>query len=714
MVKQKAIVVPPERTWLDPSYLPGIEEARAMVLPEYTIDELVAAAKRETLIFDIEIYRNYFLAGFMGRISRKYTWIESDEWGNFDRNKLYWILNNFETMGFNSIGFDLPITMIGLHHGIDEMKDATNRIINVQEPWREVAKSYKVKVPEFNHIDLMEVAPLRSGLKGYNGRQHGPKMQDLPFHPEAELSADQKLLTRMYCLTSDCFATDLLGQNLSEQLDLRVTMGKEYGADLRSKSDAQIAEVVIVKEVEKLNGRRAFRPKIPPGTVYSYETPHFLKFQSELMQHALRTVQNAPFIVADHGSIMMPPSVDELLLEIGYSKYQMGIGGLHSTEKKAIHYSDKNFELWDFDVTSFYPRIIEVLQLFPQHLTPTFLRVYSKIIADRVRAKAAKQKVIANSLKIVVNGSYGKLGSKYSTLYAPHLLVQVTLTGQLSLLMLIERLELRGIRVVSANTDGIVIKPNMGQRDEMHAIVKQWEKDTGFTMEGAQYLGLFSRDVNNYIAIKRKKDDATGQWVYAPDGVKGKGAFANPWKHSEDKSDWLHKNPQTTICIEAIEDYLTTGTPIEDTIYRCRDVRKFVSVRKVKGGAVKVLRDKQIPPHATREELIKSAGYNEFMNGYWLKPGESDRYAINTDMAYQSAKNQLASRQLNEFYGATIRWYYAKDVNGYLVYAESGKKVPKSDGAKVLMLLPDDFPEDVDFEWYVKETKKLLKSLGVL
>lgn len=662
VVKEKVLVTPPKATWLRPDYLPGIEAARALVLPEYTIDELVAATKEEALFFDIEIYKNYFLAGFMGAKSGKYVWVESDENGIIDIQKLGWILTNFETIGFNSIPFDLPITSMALNNCTTmEMKQAVDMIIGEGMNWREVMKYFKTKVLACNHIDLIEVAPLRGSLKIYNGRQHGKTMQDLPFPPYIELSPDQKLLTRVYCLTSDLPATKNLRETLNEQCDLRVKMSDEYKLDLRSKSDAQIAEAVIMSELRKIS-KVPRKQDVLPGTVYRYRKPDFLQFKTPQMQNALQTVLNAAFIVEDHGSFATPPQIDALDIKMGISTYKMGIGGLHSTEKKAVHYSDKNFQLWDFDVTSYYPWIIMILGLFPPHLGPNFLRVFSRIVFDRIKAKVAKLKAIANSLKIVVNGSYGKLGSKYSDLYAPDLLIQVTLTGQLSLLMLIEALECENIRVVSANTDGIVIKPTTAQVPRMHEIVKAWEASTKFEMEGTRYLGLFSRDVNNYIAVKMKKDKALNDWVYAPDGVKGKGAFANPWSHAEDKADWLHKNPANLVCYDAIEAYLVYGTPLEETITRCTDITKFVTIRNVTGGAVKV--------------------------------------ADNEDD--------------NQFYGKSIRWYNGRDEQRPLVYALSGKKVPKSDGAVPCMRLPDVFPDDVDYDWYVREAKKILKTLGIV
>lgn len=658
--KEKVKVTPPEPIWLNDDYLPGLQEADVLSGVELMDDnELISLARgpRQELGFDIEVYRNYYLAGFKHRASGKVTYIESTPDGYLDTDKLNWVLRNFTIVGFNSIGYDLPITSLALAgRSIGDMKEASNRIIQFQEPWREVLKSYKVKCVEIDHVDLIEVAPLRASLKIYGGRMHTRQMQDLPFHPEKSLSIDQKIITRHYCLAKDLPSTMLLRETLDEQVDLRIAMGKQYNLDLRSKSDAQIAEHVITSEVQALNGKRCGRPTIPPGTVYRYKVPEYMQFTSPLLQWALDVVRNAKFIVADHGSIDMPPEIADLKLDINGSVYTMGIGGLHSTESKTAHVQDHEYILVDVDVTSYYPRIILNQGLFPYHMGPNFLRVYNRIVETRIGAKQKGLKVEANSLKIVVNGSYGKLGSKYSNLYAPDLLIQVTLTGQLSLLLLIERLELAGIHVVSANTDGIVIKPRRTHVELMRSIIKQWEKDTRFEMEETQYLGLYSRDVNNYIAVKKKFDKANKVWLDEPDGTKTKGAYANPWSSQDDKSMWLHKNPTNTICVEAVEALLTKGTPIVTTVRACRDIRKFVSVRTVKGGAYK--------------------------DGVFL--------------------------------GKSIRWYYATEVEGNIVYALKGNKVPRSDGAKPLMDLTTEFPHDVNFDWYEAEANKILKEIGYL
>ena len=228
----------------------------------------------------------------------------------------------------------------------------------------------------------------------------------------------------------------------------------------------------------------------------------------------------------------------------------------------------------------------------PKSIGEAFLEVYElELVNPRLEHKRrssdpnlspderAEQKQLANSKKIVINGLYGKLGSPYSKVYAPELMISVCLTGQLSLLMLIERLELAGIKVVSANTDGIVMYYHKDQLDVVNSIVRQWEKDCNFTTEDTFYHALYSANVNNYIAVK---SDENCQIIK---GAKRKGSFADHW--FTDKSNFkLKTTPDFLICRNAVVDYLTKSVPIEETIKNCTDVRQFLSVRAVRGGGV--------------------------------------------------------------------------------------------------------------------------------
>jgi DNA polymerase elongation subunit (family B) len=378
--------------------------------------------------------------------------------------------------------------------------------------------------------------------------------------------------------------------------------------------------------------------------------------------------------------------------------YKIGSGGLHSTESQATHIAGPDCTLEDFDVRSYYPEIILRLGLYPPQMGEAFLSIYRSIVQKRLAAKDAGDKKKADMLKIVINGSFGKLGSKWSALYSPDLLVQVTLTGQLALLMLIEMLELSGISVVSANTDGIVMKTPRGQLWLRDSIVKWWETTTGFETENVEYRALFSRDVNNYVAFKLDGE------------AKLKGAYAPPEPVG---GSW--PNPANEICVDAVVAYLRDATPIESTVRACTDIRRFITIRTVKGGAVKYRSGSEIVPAKTvagKREQLTAAGYAEVLKGMWNKHGD----ALPTDAAHRLAVAELrnGSGVEKDFLGKAIRWYYAVGEMGAINYALNGNRVPKTEGARPLMELPDTLPADIDYAWYIREAHSILSDMGTL
>lgn len=586
---------------------------------------------KPTLVLDTEVYRDYFLASFLNVDTGNVRHFELYDGQPLDVPTLRSILGRYRIVTFNGNNFDLPVLSVAMGSGDPAAaKRVANKIIlNNMKHWQ-----LGIEPPKCDHIDLIEVAPGIASLKIYGGRMHAPKMQDLPIDPEASISPEDCALLRQYC-GNDLRTTLALFRKLEPQIKLRESMSAEYGVDLRSKSDAQIAEAVIVHEVEKRMGRKLEKqdPFRLAGQTFTYKSPGFLDMSTPELSKIRDVLNTSVFTIGGNGVVTMPKEIADLKIEIGQSTYQMGIGGLHSTEKCAAHHSDDDHILVDRDVASYYPAIILNCGLKPASMGDHFLSIYRSIRDRRIVAKRTGDKVTADALKLVVNGSFGKFGSPYSKLYSPTLLIQTTVTGQLSLLMLIEQLESEGIPVVSANTDGIVIKCPRDKIALMELIVLEWEVATGFETEATEYLALYSRDVNNYVAIK-------------PDGFKVKGVYAPAA---------LQKNPTNEIVTTAVIEFLQKGIPVEQTITSCRDITKFVSVRTVKGGAVK-------------------------------------------DGAYL---------------GKAVRWYYALGELGTINYKVNGYTVPRTEGAKPLMDLPEAFPDDVDLDWYITEAQSILRDIGV-
>jgi hypothetical protein len=647
--KEKKKCIPPSQVWLNDDYLPGLAEASVNKgITFMTEEDLCQAYKnKDKFIFDIECYENYFLIAFMSVQTEKVCYWEIIYDQKLDIPSLRSFIECFTIIGFNSRNYDIPILSIAMMgRNTKILKQATNEIISYGLRADDVLKSFKaLRLKKVDHIDLIEVCPLSAPLKLYAGRLHCQKMQDLPFHPDKILSPPQITITRYYCF-NDLRNTLLLYNNLLVELELRDELSEKYGIDLRSKSDAQIAEAVIGSELRKLTNKRITKPVILPGTTYYYKKPGYIKFQTPLLNWVLNLFLTTPLIVGDGGSILKPELFKKVDVKIGATSYTVGIGGLHSNEQNIAYRSNEDYILKDVDVESFYPKIILNLSLYPEQLGINFLMVFKGIVDRRLAAKLYKKMKESNSLKIVINGSFGKFGSKYSILYAPYLVIMTTITGQLSLLMLIERIELLGISVVSANTDGVVSYVPKHLEAQFDALVKQWEIETNFKMEETLYSALYSRDVNNYIAIKT-------------DGkVKHKGAYSNHW--NDNNSFRFHKNPTNLICIDAVTDYLTKQTPIEKTINECQDITKFITVRDVKGGGALVENDK--PP---------------------------------------------------KYLGKSVRFYRSTEIEGEIVYVKSGNKVPLTNECKPCMELPDSFPKDINFEWYIRESYRILNDIGV-
>lgn len=612
----KRTALPPQLHFKPPQHIPKAKSKSE--LPE--IDQL---------IIDTECYPNYFLVKFKDPYTHEVLYsFECDENIELDCKGIRKVFKENEIITFNGNKYDIYMVRLALTGADNQMlKKGSDFLIKNNNCWN-FHEVFEIEDLRFKHIDLIELTPGIVSLKIYGGRLNCRKLQDLPIPDDAILSEDDKDVVFDYC-DNDLEVTETVYTELLPQIELRRTMSKKYKLDLLSKSDAQIAEAVIKSELEAISKEKLEKPGPNKHATFLYEVPVFIQFPTnETLNKALNIVTTKPFSLDGAGRPQMPEELTKLKVVIGKTTYKMGMGGLHSQEKAAYHLSDDNYTLYDWDVTSFYPSIMLLCDLYPKHLGRRFLKVFRKLVDERVEAKHNGDKVKADALKIVVNGTYGKLGSPYSLIYSPENMVQVTVTGQLSLLMLIDMMERKCISVVSGNTDGIVIRCKKDQESMMNFIIKRWEKQTGFIMEQTKYLGIYSRDVNNYIAIKENGE------------AKLKGCFRPPA---------LDKNPENEVCTMAMVEYLKYGVPFEDTIKACKDITKFVTVRSVNGGAL--------------------------YNGKYL--------------------------------GKAVRWYHSTKEKGSITYQANGNQVAMTEDIKPLMVLPKQFPDDVDYTWYVNYCHEL-------
>lgn len=635
---------------------------------------------------DIECYRNFFYVAFKRKEDGTRVGFELSHRTNYgwDADRIRRLMRNNTIVTFNGLTYDVPMIYKALDGASNrDLKLASDKIIKGNLRWFQVERELGVRVPKIDHIDLIEPNPaVMQGLKVLNGRLHGRRLQDLPYPEDTELSDEQMDEVIDYCLHSDLDATENLDDALQEPLGLRIALGNVYQMDFRSKSDAQMGEAIIKKRVEEITGKKPEKSG-RPGTAFRYQVPNFIFFQGHELNKILDVIRDTDFFVKDDGKVVFPKAFEAFKIAIGDSVYTMGIGGLHSTEANRAVHSDDARVLIDADVASQYPSIIMKLGLYPLALGPAFLEVYGGLIKDRLEAKKSGDKVKDKAGKIALNGAYGKLGSRFSVLYAPHLLIAVTLTGQLSLLMLIERAEMLGISVISGNTDGAVfhcprelagtVEGDKLTSGRLKELTDWWQEVTGFKLEFAEYRSIYNQSVNSYIAVK-----ADGK-------VKRKGPLGNPWSSRKEENDLrsqMMKNPQMTIVSDAVLELILNGTPIEETIRNHTDVRGFVTVVNAAGGAT------------------------------WSDPGAQRPVSNDEDLLDVDWESET-------YLGKVVRYYWATDgapIIKVKPHPSTGRrpKVPKTDGCRPLMTLPADFavPPDLDYGRYISEANDVLKEIG--
>lgn len=209
----------------------------------------------------------------------------------------------------------------------------------------------------------------------------------------------------------------------------------------------------------------------------------------------------------------------------------------------------------------------------PKHMNEgCFVKLVQWLRDTRVAAKHSTEDyidgipkgVLAEVLKIVINSLYGKLGDENSEICDRLAVLKVTINGQLLIMMLCEELELNGIEVVSANTDGIVVKLYKKDKIKFDEIAEKWKEVTKFGADSEEYNCYINRDINNYLV-----EEINGKISYKGD--------LNPKMYATD----LKKGYDMPIVAQAVVNYFINNKPIMETLYECKNILDFCKTQNV-------------------------------------------------------------------------------------------------------------------------------------
>jgi len=346
------------------------------------------------LILDCECYKDYFLLMFKEIETSKVRYFELFPGQELQVQHISTVMQNHLTIGFNSISYDLPLIQMAIEgQGNEAIHNLSDSIIKSNQPSWVICKKNDINVPlhEWDTIDLIEVAPGKASLKLYGARMGAPKIQDLPIEPNESISPAMRKELRTYCI-NDLDTTLLLYNTLKPQIALRVSMSEQYGIDLRSKSDAQIAEAVIKSELTKKTGRKYKPLKLKDGATIRYSDPGIVSFEDPELKRIFEEILKYDFGFKGNGSIELPKWLKNKKIKIGDGVYSMGVGGLHSNEKSQLVEVGDSI-LCELDVSSYYPSIILQQRLSPKSMGKEFLELYKGVVEQRLAAKAKMQEI---------------------------------------------------------------------------------------------------------------------------------------------------------------------------------------------------------------------------------------------------------------------------------------------------------------------------------
>lgn len=543
----------------------------------------------KVIIYDLETLKNCFVGNFLDfKTGAKKTYTFFNDKKYEDQPFEFWkflrscVNNGYTFLGYNVLGFDGqildefynsccgngqdPLYEFDTEYIIDSIYNKAQHIISLQnddEKYKYMVSESKMFIP---HIDLYKLMhydrPAKAtSLKWIQFSMCYPKIQEMPIAHDEDISIDDIEQVVDYCW-NDVDSTLEFYKKVKYEVETRHDLSKEFNLDIVNASEPKMVREIFgkflceemkvtrkeLKELKTIRTKIPFKEIIFPYT--KFQTPQFQK----MLEYFKDTIVDAtPNFKTEfkYSFVFQGMNVD------------LGLGGIHACIKNGVYTHKEDEVIEDADGKSFYPFLAISNGLRPKHLGSAYNKVYPMMYD--MRMKYDKKDPKNYIFKIILNSAYGLSKEINSYLYDPQYTYQVTINGQLTLLMLVEALSISipNIQFLQMNTDGVTYVYNKKYTDKVRKICEWWEKTTKIELEYAYYEKMVINDVNNYIAVK---EGFTEKYLENPedfvslskDYVKKKGLF--------ETSMLFHKNPSALIIPKALERHFIIGEDITSFI----------------------------------------------------------------------------------------------------------------------------------------------------
>lgn len=358
-----------------------------------------------------------------------------------------------------------------------------------------------------------------------------------------------------------------------DEIKLRYSLGAAFNLNLLCAARSSIADKLLYKFYSERSGLSIdkFKDLRTQRTALSFNKiifPHIC-FKTKQLQDLLEDMKKVVIYRTNKDAF-------QKVIQFYGTTYTIATGGLHSQDRPAVLTSTDKYTYVHYDISSFYPSVMVAYNIAPKHLNNNvFVKMVDYIRLTRIKCKHTKDedglivagvhnKLAAEALKIVINAIYGKFGFEMFFLFDRFAQMQVTINGQLMVMMVVEALELDGIHVVSANTDGIIVKLPKDKEEDFKRITDDWCAQNKLSADSERYKLFVTRDINNYFDIQSN------------DKVEYKGGL-DPKQYLKD----LKKGYDMPVVAKAVFEYFAHGISVMETLRNHKDILDFCKTQNV-------------------------------------------------------------------------------------------------------------------------------------
>lgn len=646
------------------------------------------------IVYDIEVYPNVFT--FSGKCQvngTRWNFEISDRKNDLLKFISFMIICQHQEVswvGYNNIGYDYPVVHMIYNNyranvGPIEIYNKSMSIINSNDQsrfantvWESDWVIPQIDLYKIHHFDNVARA---TSLKVLEFNMRMMNLEDLPFKVGIFLTSDQ-IDTLIKYNNHDVDATEKFLKHSTEKIELRKKLTEKYGRNFINFNDTKIGKDILIKALEEAS----------PGCCYSYATGRKQMVQTKRDKIIIADII-FPYVKFNHPEFnrILTWFKDQVITEtkgvfkdvncsINGFQFDFGTGGIHGSIESQIVTAEEGFSIIDIDVKSFYPNLGIRNNLYPAHLSKVWCEIYEGIYEERKKYPKKQFPVENEAYKLSLNGAYGDTNNEYSPLYDPQYTMSITVNGQLLLCMLAEALLVSNeVQMIQVNTDGLTIKIPNHLKEWVMKVCTWWEVITKLELEYANYSRMFIRDVNNYIA------------EYTNGDLKRKGAY-------EYDADW-HQNHSALIVPKAAEAALVRGENIREFFKGPLNIFDFFLRAKVprsshleyKGDDVgNIVRYYISHDGAPLFKVMPAAG----------PIGSYKRANGIPDSVYQTVKLEVGEA-----------WDARINTKNKSVYEERRSGINTGWCVTLCNNLDNHVVENLNIEWYIKETEKLVNLL---